>query len=40
MKALAVGIAMVAAGVFLVVAIVAAIRSHMPSPYDHEDIHP
>lgn len=41
MKALAVGIAMVAAGVLLVVAIVAAIRSHIPSPYDDDDeVHP
>lgn len=40
MKTLAIAIAVAAAGVLLIGAIVAAIASHLPSPYDDEDIHP
>lgn len=40
MKMLAFAVALAAAGVLLMVAIVAAVASHIPSPYDDEDIHP
>lgn len=41
MKALAIAIAVAIVGVLLIAAIVAAIRSHIPSPYDDDDeVHP
>lgn len=40
MKTLGIAIAVAVFGVLLLATIVAAIASHMPSPFDDEDIHP